>query len=290
MVQQEPLAGESYFSSSAEDPGNVPSPLTRGQMKEALNWLSGEFGPQCKGGRKPETHILSAPGLRKTVLASTTEALERDTGALPLSPISLPLRGLAEQLTRSGERLPMVIGSCERGAFRRSVVYWVGTSEVTPIESLEQVLHDLEAWNGEYPDPAIWVGAEKAARQQAELQVSGMEERAVQREQAALRSQLAAVRIRLQRELGRYLVCLGHGTANLNDIFFRQMSRDIASRERLGHCFKKLGGYPDWPPELLRDLQEFINKLSDNQRRARLLGTEIDAALEDPRWAAALQE
>jgi len=49
---------------------------------------------------------------------------------------------------------------------------------------------------------------------------------------------------------------------------------------------KRLGGYPEWPAELGRELDEFYRDLAPNQRHARLLGSEIDAALEDPRWVA----
>ncbi len=288
MVRQDPLAGEAYFSSPAEDAGAGSSPVTRRQMEAALSCLSGQFGPRCKAGREPGTYTLSTPGSRKMVLASTLEALEHDPDVLPLSPLSPQTRAIADQLARSGERLPLAIGSCQRGTFRQSIACWVVSGEVTPIESLDQVLHKLQVWNGVYPDPAVWVAAEKTARQQAEGLVSRMEEHAAKREREALESQLSAVRIRLQRELGRYLVCLGHGTTNLNDFFFRQMSRDIASRDRLDQCFKKLGAYPEWPAEMLRELQEFAGQLSENQRRARLLGTEIDAALQDPRWVAML--
>jgi hypothetical protein len=64
------------------------------------------------------------------------------------------------------------------------------------------------------------------------------------------------------------------------------MSRDIATAQRLDQCMKRLGGYPEWPAELGRELDEFYRDLAPNQRHARLLGSEIDAALEDPRWVA----
>ncbi len=136
---------------------------------------------------------------------------------------------------------------------------------------------------------ARWVDVLEKARHEAEAIVERLAEAATQRERSALASQGAAARLRLQRKLGRYLVCLGHGASNLNEIFYHQMQRDIAGRYRLQQCYKKLG-YPDWPADMVRDLEEFVARLGDNQRRARLLGTEIDAALEDPRWAAQIIE
>ena len=111
-----------------------------------------------------------------------------------------------------------------------------------------------------------------------------MEERAEQREKEALLRQKQAASIRLQHELGRYLICLGGGTENLNETLHHQMSRDIASAQRLRRCLERLGGYPEWPLDLCRDLESFVEGLTENQRKARLLGKELDAALEDPRW------
>lgn len=153
-------------------------------------------------------------------------------------------------------------------------------------------MHELsrlvEEWTGAYPDPADWVCAKESARRQAQAQVEVMATRAEKREREELERQREAARLRLHRELGRYLVCLGQGTADLNVVLHQQMLRDIASAERLKQCLDRLGGYPEWPPDLCQEIETFVARLSDNQRRARLLGKEIDAAIEDPRWAAEL--
>jgi len=113
-----------------------------------------------------------------------------------------------------------------------------------------------------------------------------MERRAAQREQESLQRQREAARLRLLRELGRYLVCLGEGVSDLNGILYHQMSRDIASAQRLKQCLDKLGDYPDWPTELCHDLDAFDQQLTEAKRRGRLIGKELDAALNDPRWLA----
>jgi len=64
------------------------------------------------------------------------------------------------------------------------------------------------------------------------------------------------------------------------------MSRDILSAQSLKNCLERLGGYPEWSPGLRRELEGFARSLKENQRKARLFGKEIDAALEDPRWLA----
>jgi len=70
-------------------------------------------------------------------------------------------------------------------------------------------------------------------------------------------------------------------------VLYQQMSRDIASARRLKQCWEKLGGYPNWDQELC-ELKNFSQQLTENQRTARLLGKELDAALGDPRWEADL--
>ena len=77
------------------------------------------------------------------------------------------------------------------------------------------------------------------------------------------------------------------GAWPLNAVLYRQMSRDIASAARLNKALERLGGYQEWSAEMRRELLEFHETLTENQRRARLLGREIDAALADPRWMAA---
>lgn len=78
--------------------------------------------------------------------------------------------------------------------------------------------------------------------------------------------------LRLKRELGRFLACLGQGTEDLNTVLYQQMTRDIATAERLRNCLEKLGGYPEWEPELKKQLDRFAQSLQEGQIRARLLG------------------
>ena len=115
-------------------------------------------------------------------------------------------------------------------------------------------------------------------------------ERLAERENVAITRQVEAARHRLLWELGRYLMCLGGGADGLNERLYEQMSRDIASARRLQRCLGRLGGeYPEWPPEICRELKRFAEGLAENKRQARLLGKELDAALDDPHWAASLR-
>lgn len=53
-----------------------------------------------------------------------------------------------------------------------------------------------------------------------------------------------------------------------------------------GACHTRLGGYPDWDRRTLEDARAVARQLTESQRRARIAGSEIDAALNDPRWTA----
>ncbi len=64
------------------------------------------------------------------------------------------------------------------------------------------------------------------------------------------------------------------------------MNRDIASKQRLTKCQERLGGYPEWSESMKDDLKIFLEELKRNDRNARLIGSQLDAALEDPRWEA----
>ena len=229
---------------------------------------------------------ISVPGQGTFFLSSQIDILERDRDIFPLSFFDPRLKKIAESLTHAGERLPLVIGSYQKNSFRSSSAYWVGEGEVFTINSLGDLKKRLEGWDGAYPDPKQWLEADRLAQGEARRRVDFLEAQAAQRERDGLKRQISAARIRLLRELGRFLACLGEGTSDLNGLIHRQISRDIATAQRLKRCLEKLGGYPEWPPDLCREAESFANHLSENQCRARLLGKEIDAALDDPRWLA----
>ena len=290
QIGADPLAEGIYIEGDAAGKEDAVPSLTRSQMEEALLLLNGDFGPRAHADKERQKFKLSIPGQGSFFVSSQIEVLERDQGIVPLSPLAPKLQILTEILTHAGERLPLIIGSHQSGAFRSSVAYWAGGGEIIPISTMGDLKHRVEGWNGEYPNPEQWLHAERIAREEARKLVESLEHRAAQRELEGLEKQVQAARLRLLRELGRYLACLGEGTSDLNGLLHRQMTRDIASAQRLRKCLEKLSGYPDWPPNICNDLQAFADKLSDSQCRARLMGKEIDAALDDPRWLASPTE
>lgn len=289
QVQQDAVTVEAYVENPAEAGATPDAAVGRAALEEALLRLDGGFGPKARRGKGRDPIELSGPGLGRMTLSATVEGLERDRTVIPLSPLQSEVRALAEQLSHTGEHLPLVVSSVQRGAFRCSVAFWVGDDGTRrPVQTLKDLQERVETWDGVYPDPMAWRAAEEAAQAEAEKRVRQMEKRAAQREREALQRQVEAARLRLLRELGRYLVCLGEGTADLNGTLHRQMNRDIASAERLRRALGKdrLDGYPEWPPALCEELDSFAAALPESQRRARLMGKELDAALDDPRWSA----
>ena len=287
QVENDLFARETYLESPARKAESRVAGVERKDLVKALGLLDGDFGPRCQGSAEGGRYVISGAGFPRTVYGATIEALEKDAGARPLSLLDPRMRELAERLSRPGEHLPLVIGTHQCGGFRRSVAYWVGLGGATMVESAGQLEALVEAWDGLYPDPAEWLRMERLATDEARRQVAGMERVSQEREQAGLERQLDAARLRLKRELGRYIKCLNPDSADLNGTLYQQMTRDIAGAERLRQALEKLGGvYPDWDSSLLRELDSFVQSLSEGQRRARLLGKELDAALEDPRWSA----
>jgi superfamily II DNA or RNA helicase len=285
-VERDPLPSEMYVQSAAAANEAGLAPVTRLQVEGALSRLKGEFGPRAGADKDRTKYHLSIPGQGKAAFSARVEVLERDRAVLPLSPLEPHLQDLAKGLTRAGERLPLVIASHQKGAFRGSVAYWVGGGEMSAIESMEVLERCVEEWGGDYPDPEQWLRVERLARAEAEKGVIFLDQRAKEREKAGLQRQVAAARLRLQCALGHYLACLGEGAADLNGLFHQQMTREIASAQRLRRCLEKFGGYPEWAPELCHELEKFAQGLTESQRKARLLGKELDAALDDPRWLA----
>ncbi len=286
-VQGDPLAEETYLESEGTPPGSVEPAVTRQDLEDALREAAAGGRIAVKERAAEGLFEISGIAKRRVRVSTVSRALEADREVVPLTPESEPVHALAERLTGPAARLPLVVGSHRSGPFRAAIAVWVAPGKVERVTSAGQLRRLLASWSGEVPDPAERLTAEQAVADEARLLVQAAEARAREREEAALRAQLAAARARLLRELGRYLATWGLGAGDLNGMFHQLMSRETATRGRLMAAYERLGGYPTWTPALCRELDEFARGLTENQRKARLAGKELDAALQDPRWQAA---
>jgi hypothetical protein len=144
----------------------------------------------------------------------------------------------------------------------------------------------IEAWDGTYPAPGDYHAASVLAREAADQRLAEMEQAATAREQANLAAQRAAARLRLTRELGYYLASLPEYPDDLNQLLYTHIQHKTPTAERLQRCLDRLGDYPIWVPEFEQELAAYANNLTEAKRQGRLIGKELEAALNDPRWAA----
>jgi superfamily II DNA or RNA helicase len=223
---------------------------------------------------------------RERRLGLFQEQLEEDVHLWPVSPLSPELRRRADDLIRAGELLPLVVQTHEEGAFRVSVAIWVGAEQREIVERVDRLEALLGVWDGRYVPPREWMAAETEAKRLARERVAEMRRAAGDRERRGLERQVAAARLRLVRELGRYLLCVAPDAADLNEVFFGQLTRDIASAVRLRRVHDRIS-YPDWESAFIADVREQVRRLTAGQRSSVLLGKPLDAALDDPRWVAA---
>jgi superfamily II DNA or RNA helicase len=244
-----------------------------------LHDLARAFGEVCP------RRSVAIGGEERPVLVSSHE-LANNEGAWPLSPLVPEVRRLGEDLVEAGELVPLVIGTHEDGGFRVAVAVWVGHGGDEVVDRIERLEALLGRWDGGLAEPRRWIDAEARAKCVARESVEAMIERATREERVGLERQVAAAKLRLARELGRFLLCLVPEALDLNQVFHEQQARNIASADRLRRAHALIG-YPEWAPALVAELRGEIEDLTVNQRRNVIIGSPLDAALNDPRWQAA---
>jgi superfamily II DNA/RNA helicase len=285
-IEADPIQSEIYGESAFRDISVAQAPISREEIRGALEHLRGDLGFKVKKNRQDEVYAVSGSGITRTLFASSREALERYPKALPLSPFEMRLADIARALSRSGEQLPLVIGSSQKGAFRSSCAYWLAGEQGETVKSLAELEEMIERWDGTPPSPSLWLQYSEKSRGEAKHIVDAMAREAEKKECDGIEHQLSAARLRLTLELGRYLVCLGNGSTDLSGMLSRLAQRDTQASQRLISVIEKLGGRPSWDSEILRELEEFYGRLNEGQRKGRLMFNELDAALNDPRWEA----
>jgi hypothetical protein len=226
------------------------------------------------------------------VVADGPLRIVTDASAIPLHPDATCIDGLdarqcaiLRQLQRPGERLPLFLVSVESDAFRTIICSWVGPQGTEEVNSFADVKRLVAEWDGNEPPVDAWNTARVTIENRARAVVEQLGVRAKAISDRERRQQREAARFRLIEELGRLLVCYAPDIDDLNGKFHRLASEATPTANRLQVVFQRLGAYPAWDSDHLAELRGFRNCMSPAQIKARLTGSELDAALADPRWS-----
>lgn len=192
---------------------------------------------------------------------------------------------LLRQLQRPGERLPLCVAEADSGAFRVILCAWVDRRGIREVRSLTEMKTLIAGWDGSEPSATEWNAARISLEDRAAGVVQEMQQRATKVVAEMRQQQLEAARVRLTEELGRLLICSEPDTDDFNGKFYRLASQTTPTATRLKRVMAHLGGYPEWHVSQIVALREFRETLNGSQVKARLTGRELDAALDDPRWA-----
>jgi Helicase conserved C-terminal domain len=280
QIKNDPSLMEPYADDDEVDT-HIDTPLvSKNDLSLLLEALEGSGI-----GTKPISDAvieLTEPGLR---IAVEPRGLVEDVSPTYLDGLNPALRRFAHQLWRPGERLPLVLGTAENGAFRSVQAAWAGSEGIKRISNFTQLRKLVADWNGTSPAVDDWLSAQRTVRAEARREVEDMMKRATVRVATIRGQQVAAAKLRLKEELGRFLICTEPDTDDLNGKLYRMTQDRTATAERLHRVFHRLGGYPDWPATKLQALRNFRDTITANQIKSRLAGRELDAALDDPRWA-----
>jgi hypothetical protein len=271
-----------FIESEADSSHISEPPQTRNEIETALDWLAETSASvsarQVKG--QPRWRLR---GLGKRTIEVTTrrEMLERDKDVVPMTAGVDLLQQLIERLELPS-RVPLVLAQYSSGACRCVEARWVEADNVIVIKSAKQLIQLIHSWNGTLASPSLIVQAQDQARIVAQQRVERMLQSALTEEDANLRRQLEAARHRLIRELGRTLLCLG--TGDLSRLFHEQVQREAHDDGRYHRALRRLNGLPLWTKAEIEEIEQFARSLTETERQARILGSEVDAALNDPRW------
>lgn len=290
-VEEDVFAQELYRPGTATD-ARSPAPVSGADIDAAVDMLTGSMPVVAhRSGTVVVLDAKQAHGLgRRTKVSRDPSALAKDGSIAPLVPDSELCQAIAGALARESELLPLVIGTqtSDAGCHRRAVALWLDGDEEVAIRDCHDLLTRLADWSGQRPAPSRHREAMRRACAQTEAALDQDSKVAMTVRSTERAAQGAAAGLRLVQELGRFLGSLKGDAAELNSTFHRLMSGDDATSRRLRRAFELLGSeYPDWPPVIQDDLHQFCQGLTDGQRTALRAGSELDAAMDDPRWLAA---
>ena len=285
-LKADQVISSTFSSSDAHETPTIEPPASRADFDAALKLLtvlSGSVGAtQVKG--QPRFRLR---GIEKRAIEVTTdrESLERNKEVLPLSSGSPLLNKIVNKLPLPASRVPLVLGEYAVDGFRCIEARWIAENSIVPVTSATHLRKLLETWNGLPAPLSTVVIAEKEARNVAQQRVQQMVKQANDIQAANLERQVQAARLRLRRELARTLRCIGAG--DLNELFQAQLKREANKGGRFSKARTLLGSYPAWTQEETAEATAYVNGIGSKERQSRVnLGSELEAAANDPRWRA----
>ena len=231
-----------------------------------------------------EGNLLHRIGEGPLRLVTHPSAVTANPDAACIDSLDRRQHAIPRQLQQPGERLPLLLISAAKDAFRVTQCAWLGSGGLQEIKSFADLKSLVLSWNGLEVPTQAWRNAQAQLRIAAQAKVAGMRERFETHATTMVAAQHDAARLRLIDELGRLLICFEPDTDDLNGKFHRLASEQTPTAHRLQNVFGRLGTYPDWEAYQIADLREFRSRLGPSQIKTRLTGREVDAALADPRW------
>lgn len=270
-AKEDHLTQEAFASHDELPPTGKPPGVTIEDLSRAYSLIGRGMTLDTTHGTRP--------------IAVDWSALARDATAVPLSPFMPALRSVGTDLVNPGELTPLVVAAVEDGPFRVVVAVWAGIEEDEIVDRAERLEALFGMWNGDFSTQERWHRAHVVARDRAASLVADMRQRAEREERAALQRQLDAARGRLMNELAAFLACAREEHEDFNAAFHRWMQRGGQTAALLIRAYG-LVGYPEWDQALVESMINEARFLSANQRKNVLLGTPLEAAVRDPRWAA----
>ena len=283
-AQADEAINSTFLESQAEALSPISPAVSREDIESALTWLEKVTG-KVRARRLKDRPVWRLYGLERRAIPVTIdrEMLERDQDLAPITLGAPILERLVERLPLPSQ-VPLVLQVHESGPYRCCEARWVHPDSVTSVQSAAQLRQLMEDWDATAPPPDLLLRAQDDARAAARKRVETMQRAAGAEEQAGLRRQIDSARRRLLRELARTLRTLGDG--DLNDVFRNQVQREASSDGRYRRALVLLGGYPTWQTEDITHADTFATQASARELRARVAGSEVDAAINDPRWQA----
>jgi hypothetical protein len=264
-------------------PTPVP-PVTRDHIRDALDDLA-TCGDQVQCHTDaPDTWCIRGVADSPITVTMSRELVERDPSVVPVTASSPLFHQLAQQMPLQSVA-PLVLATDDVAPYCCIEARWVQPDGIITITTATHLEALLAAWDGTLPSPAMVLQAHQEARQAAAQRVAQMRQHADRVVRLGLQQQVEAAQQRLKREVARTLRCLGSG--DLTTLLREQVRGDPNSNGRYQRVLQQLEGELQWNDAERLDADTYVAQITPRQRQSRInLGSEIEAALNDPRWRA----